>query len=45
MRAARSRQRLDLQLREMENRENRLPAAERFDIARLREELGLDAGS
>ena len=43
MRSARSREKLDLLLREIENRENRLPAAERFDIARLRQELGLDA--
>jgi hypothetical protein len=42
-RSAGSREKLDLLLREMENRENRLPAAERFDVARLREELGLDA--
>jgi hypothetical protein len=42
-RSARSRQKLDLLLRDIENRESRLPAAERFDVARLREELGLDA--
>ena len=37
-----SREQLDLLLRDMENHENHLPAGQRFDIARLREELGLD---
>src|ERR1700674_5542707 len=40
-----SREKLDLLLRDMENRENHLPAAQRFDIARLREELGHDAAT
>lgn len=31
---------LDLLLREMENRENRLPLAERFDTGALRRTLG-----
>jgi hypothetical protein len=38
---ARSRFDLILLLKEMENRESRLPEAERFDISTLREELGL----
>lgn len=38
-----SREKLDLLLRDMENHENHLPAARRFDVARLRKELGLDA--
>jgi hypothetical protein len=29
-------------LRDLENRESRLPAGARFDIGRLRRELGLD---
>ncbi len=37
----RMRARLDVLLKEMENHEGRLPEAERFDVARLREELGL----
>ena len=41
-RSARSRERLDLLLREIENSESRLPAAIRYDVSRLREELGLD---
>jgi hypothetical protein len=40
-----SREKLDLLLRDMENRENHLPAAQRFDVACLREELGLDAAT
>jgi len=37
----RTRKDLDLLLREMENRESRLPADERFDVGRLRAELGI----
>ncbi|HXI11442.1 MAG TPA: SEC-C metal-binding domain-containing protein [Thermoanaerobaculia bacterium] len=41
-RSTKSREKLDLLLREIENRENRLPEAERFAIERLRRELRLD---
>lgn len=41
-RAAKSRQQLDLLLRDMENRENRVPEAARFDVQKLRQQLGLD---
>ncbi len=41
-RSAKSRDRLDLLLRQMENQENRLPAATRFDAGQLRRELGMD---
>jgi hypothetical protein len=41
-RAKASREKLDLMLRDLENRESRLPAGARFDIGRLRRELGLD---
>ncbi|MEO6331724.1 MAG: SEC-C domain-containing protein [Gemmatimonadaceae bacterium] len=37
----RTRKDLDLLLRELENRESRLPADERFDVGRLRAELGI----
>lgn len=40
-RGKRTREKLDLLLREMENREHRLPAAGRFEMSRLRRELGL----
>jgi hypothetical protein len=40
-RSAKSREKLELLLRELENRENHLPEDERFDIERLRSELGL----
>jgi hypothetical protein len=40
-RTKRGRAQLDLLLREMENHEGRLPAAERFDLSRLRARLGL----
>src|SRR5205085_6130305 len=40
-RTKRGRARVDLLLREMENLEGRLPVAERFDVSRLRAELGL----
>jgi hypothetical protein len=36
-----TRARLDVLLKEMENRESRLPESERFDVPRLRAELGL----
>ena len=42
--SARLRRELDLLLREIENSEGRLPEAERFDVAGLREQLGLDTG-
>jgi SEC-C motif len=38
------RDKLDLLLRDMENRESHLPAAQRFAVARLREELGMEEG-
>ncbi|HUP59664.1 MAG TPA: SEC-C domain-containing protein [Thermoanaerobaculia bacterium] len=40
-RSAKSRRELDLLLRDIENRENRLPEGTRFDVRRLRTELGL----
>lgn len=40
-RSARSRRELDLLLRDMENREQRLPEPARFDVRHLRRELGL----
>ena len=40
-RSAKSRRELDLLLRDIENRENRLPEGQRFDFAILRRELGL----
>lgn len=44
-RSAKWRETLDLLLRDMENRENRRPAAERFDFGRIRSELGLESFS
>jgi hypothetical protein len=44
MKNARLRPKLDVLLKEMENMEMRQPAAERFDIASLRRELGLGDG-
>ncbi len=41
-RAAKSREQLDLLLRDMENSESRVPEAARFDIGKLRRELGLE---
>jgi hypothetical protein len=41
MRSLRGRARVDTLLKDMENHEARLPAAERFDFAVLRAELGL----
>ncbi len=41
-RSAKSRERLDLLLRDLENREARLPEAQRLDVAWLRRELGMD---
>jgi hypothetical protein len=40
-RSAKGRRDLDLLLRDIENRENRLPAETRFDMSRLRRALGL----
>ncbi len=37
------RAKLDLLLRDMENRDARLPEEDRFDYSRLRSELGLNA--
>ena len=36
-----AREQLDLLVRDMENHESRLPAEERYDFNRLRNELGL----
>lgn len=41
-RSAKSRRELDLVLRDIENHEQRLPEGARFDVRRLRRELGLD---
>jgi hypothetical protein len=41
-RSKKSRQALDLLLRDMENRENRLPERARFDVGWIRKELGLE---
>ena len=41
-RSAKSRQSLDLLLRDIENHENRLPERARFDVGRLRKELGME---
>lgn len=41
-RSAKSRKKLELLLRDMEHLENRLPEDERFDMRRLRDELGLE---
>lgn len=41
-RSAKSRETLDLLLRDMENRENRLPPAARFDFRQIRRELALN---
>ena len=41
-RTAKSRGQLDILLRDMENLENRVPEAARFDVRGLRRELGLD---
>ncbi len=43
MRSKASREKLDLLLRDMENYESHLPAARRFDVTRLRRELGLES--
>ncbi len=40
-RSAKSRRELDLLLRDVENHEQRLPEPARFDMRRLRRELGL----
>ncbi|MDP9191482.1 MAG: SEC-C domain-containing protein [Acidobacteriota bacterium] len=44
-RTAKSRQQLDLLLRDMENSESRAPERARFDVRILRRELGLDEGT
>lgn len=41
-RAKKSREQLDLLLRDIENREGRLPESERLDVGRLRAVLGMD---
>ncbi len=41
-RSRRSREQLDVLLRDIENREARLPEAERFDVGRIRAELAID---
>ncbi|MGZ5474615.1 MAG: hypothetical protein ACXWG4_11705, partial [Thermoanaerobaculia bacterium] len=41
-RAKKSREQLDLLLRDIENREGRLPEGERLDVDRLRTALGMD---
>lgn len=41
-RAKKSREQLDLLLRDIENREGRLPEGERLDVGRLRTALGMD---
>lgn len=41
-RAKKSREQLDLLLRDIENREGRLPEGERFDVGRIRTALGMD---
>ena len=41
-RTAAGRPRVDVLLKDMENRESRLPAGQRFDFAALRRDLGLD---